>query len=828
MDSESNRASRDLPCPNWLARWIAFSVSRPRLVLASAALVFALSVFFASKLELKTDLVELLPTDAPSVVNLETMRTRVAVHQNLAVAIECPDLKAAQKFSDDITTLIRALPPEEVLAVDNNIKEIKDYYTRNKYLFADLEDLVEVRDKIAQRIQEETEGALVESLDDEPAPRTDLKFDRLREKYESKVKIQERYVDGYYTNPDRNLVAVFIYPPSSSLDTASNQKLVDKVQGFIRSLNPAAYHPEMKVGLTGEIKTGLEEREALKSDMTFVSLLCLGLIALLIVVYYRSIRITAVIGVPMLLGLAAALAVTTFAIGYLNTATAFLAAIIAGNGINFMLMLTARFFEEARCNPDSTVSQDLTTSAWSTLRGTLIAGLGASIAYGSLVFAGFRGFRQFGIIGGIGMILCWLATFLVGPALIAIMHRRKPMQDRQGRPSRFAPGRFFAMLVERWPRFILAFALLSTAASILVILPWSFDPFEYDFRKLRNVAGYAGGSAALSKKVDKIFDLPQSPTPVVTDRASDVPGMKEAILASPSSRAIIGGVKTLQDSVPDRQGEKLEVLGEIRRMIDSKMDFLSPADREKVMEYRPADDLRVIGLDDVPASLARPFQESDGSRGRILYVYGRKGDSLLDGKYLLKFARFIRGVKYDEGVKAIPVGQPMVFADMIDSILSDGLKVTAASFIGVLLLLIFAFRKRLPVFAVMLPVVIGTVWMLGVAALMGAKLNFLNFVVIPITLGISVDYGSNIISRYLQEGRGSMGRVVSSAGGAVMLCALTTIIGYATLLTSTNLALRSFGLLADVGEVACILAAEVVMTAFIVWHERSTTKIRQR
>ena len=37
-----------------------------------------------------------------------------------------------------------------------------------------------------------------------------------------------------------------------------------------------------------------------------------------------------------------------------------------------------------------------------------------------------------------------------------------------------------------------------------------------------------------------------------------------------------------------------------------------------------------------------------------------------------------------------------------------------------------------------------------------------------------------------------------------------------------------FGLLADVGEVACILAAEVVMTAFIVWHERSTTKFRQR
>ena len=80
-------------------------------------------------------------------------------------------------------------------------------------------------------------------------------------------------------------------------------------------------------------------------------------------------------------------------------------------------------------------------------------------------------------------------------------------------------------------------------------------------------------------------------------------------------------------------------------------------------------------------------------------------------------------MKYEDGVKAIPVGQPMVFADMIDSILSDGLKVTAASFIGVLLLLVVAFRKGLPVFAVMLPVVIGTIWMLGVAALMGGKLN---------------------------------------------------------------------------------------------------------
>ncbi len=120
----------------------------------------------------------------------------------------------------------------------------------------------------------------------------------------------------------------------------------------------------------------------------------------------------------------------------------------------------------------------------------------------------------------------------------------------------------------------------------------------------------------------------------------------------------------------------------------------------------------------------------------------------------------------------------------------------------------------------MLSVVTGTIWMLGFAAMTGSKLNFLNFVVIPITLGISLDYGANIFSRYRLEGPGSIGHVISNVGGAVMLCALTTIIGYATLLTSNNLALRSFGLLADAGEVACIIAAEIVMTAAIIVLER--------
>jgi len=821
--------STERECPGWLSGWIDVSVKRSGTIIIVSLALLLLGGFFASQIGLRTDLVELLPTDAPSVVNLETMKKRVATYSNLAIAIESPDLAASQKFADDIAAEVARFPKEEVLAVDHNISDVKDFFTRYKYLFADLADLRDVHDKIALRIREETESAVFESLD-EPAPRTELDFDALREKYEKKIRQQDKYPGGYYTTPDKGLIAVFVYPPSSAGSYEDNVKLVDDVQDVIARLDPSKYHPAMTVGLTGDIKTGLEEREALKADVQFISLLCFGLIFVLLLLYYRSLRMTVVLAAPMVLGLVVTLAVTRFTIGYLNTATAFLASIIAGNGINFMIMLSARFFEE-KDNPNLTTLNDkLRVSAWGTLQGTLVAGLGASIAYGSLVFAGFRGFRQFGIIGGIGMVLCWIATFAIGPAIIAAMHKRRPLGRRVSKHSRFAPGALISSLVTRWPRVILVVALVAVAGSIVAIIPWSRDPFEYDFRKMRNVAGYAGGSAALSNKVDTIFDLPQSPTPVVADRAEDVPGMKRAIMGAEGSDKIVGDVKTLQDVLPSDQEEKLKVLADIRTMIDQKLDFLSESDREKVLEYRPAcvcgdgcDEpacLKVLGLNDIPDTLARPFQEADGNRGRLLYVYAKKGESLLDGKYLLKFAGFIRGVDYGQGVSAIPVGQPMVFADMIASILKDGFKVTVAALIGVLILMIVAFRSARGVFTVLLSVVVGTIWMLGFAAVTGSKLNFLNFVVIPITLGISLDYGANIFSRYRLEGPGSIGHVISNVGGAVMLCALTTIIGYATLLTSNNLALRSFGLLADAGEVACIIAAEIVMTAAIILLER--------
>src|SRR5690349_7181769 len=101
--------------------------------------------------------------------------------------------------------------------------------------------------------------------------------------------------------------------------------------------------------------------------------------------------------------------------------------------------------------------------------------------------------------------------------------------------------------------------------------------------------------------------------------------------------------------------------------------------------------------------------------------------------------------------------------------------------------------------------------------LMKVKLNFLNFIALPITFGIGVDYAVNIVQRYTREGTGGAMAAVRETGGAVVLCSLTTMLGYFALVRSENFAVRSMGIAAVLGELTCLFAAVIVLPAALIW-----------
>jgi predicted RND superfamily exporter protein len=151
---------------------------------------------------------------------------------------------------------------------------------------------------------------------------------------------------------------------------------------------------------------------------------------------------------------------------------------------------------------------------------------------------------------------------------------------------------------------------------------------------------------------------------------------------------------------------------------------------------------------------------------------------------------------------------------MIRSMERDGPLATAASFFAVLIVVLIATHSKAGVFTVGSALVMGVLWMMGLAAALDHKLNFLNFIALPITFGIGSEYPFNVYDRSRLLG-GDPSRAVALSGGAVALCSYTTTIGYASLLFSDNQALQSFGWLASSGEIACLIGALFVVPSML-------------
>jgi predicted RND superfamily exporter protein len=167
-----------------------------------------------------------------------------------------------------------------------------------------------------------------------------------------------------------------------------------------------------------------------------------------------------------------------------------------------------------------------------------------------------------------------------------------------------------------------------------------------------------------------------------------------------------------------------------------------------------------------------------------------------------------------------------VFADVLEAIEADGPRATLLSLAGVVLLVVVAFglgrrsaRSLADAGWVLAALAIGVLWFVGVAGVFELRLNMLNFIAIPITFGIGVDYATNVFQRRRLDHTRSIADVVRTTGGAVTLCSLTTIIGYASLLVARNQALFSFGVLAVVGELTCLAAALLALPAVVRWKE---------
>jgi len=668
-----------------------------------------------------------------------------------------------------------------------------------------------------------------------------LGMDKYYDRWKSAAHKYNDYPSGYFANDAGTVMVIRIVSNASGTGGYTGDLFLSDMKQRVDALRVREkYHPQMNIGFAGDIPNAVAEKESTVSEAAWASGLAFLLILAGIVVFYRSPWSLLVISIPALMGVGAAYAFATATFGYVNTPGAFLGAIILGNGINYPIVLLSRYREfRARGVEKEEARREAVLNAF---RAELVGASVASIAYGSLTITQFRGFSQFGTIGFVGMLLVWAAIVPVVPALIVTIEwiqsklpsfLRDPTANEHTDGSSGPIMRFIARVTERFPAVFIVVPLALTAFCLTKLPDYLRDPWEYNFSKLGSRSSKVGGAGEWSNKADEVFRGKQniSGTLILADSPEQVPALEAKIRENDRKDPkgeLIEDIVTVNDFLPgtvEEQTKKLEVLDRMRdRLTERVLSEVSEQERKRLDEMRPPADLAPVTAKDLPPLIRRRFEENNGRLGTLMYIKYKFGVHFSDGRTLLRMANTTDNVKLADGTTVQTASRSTIFAEMIRSMERDGPLATVASFVAVMIVVVFATRSKIGSFSVLLALLMGVAMLVGLAAYTETKLNFFNFIALPITFGIGCEYPFNVFDR-TRLLKGDVTSAVARTGGAVALCSYTTTVGYGSMLFSDNQALQSFGRLAMWGEVACTATALLFLPSLL--HVLLGTKRRK-
>jgi predicted RND superfamily exporter protein len=812
-------------------------IRRPVLVLFVAGGLSAGGGALMTGLSINTDFATLLPEYYPSVQALNELRDRVGGENEAAVIIESPSFEANKRFAEALIPKVLQLQGDGY--AESYFLRV-DYYhdvtfiENNALYFATPNELDSLEAYLHRKIRQARLEAnpFYFDLDDAEDDAPDPTAERLQQLYDDLV------TKEYPISDDSTVMAVRFYPSGAQTNIGFIDDAYTDLQRLVNEMNPQRVHPDMEVTLGGRLLRQLIEVEAITSDVWGSFGAGVLTLLLLVVAYFayksyqsrvghrwnprvlRSVLVRApvnaiILGLPLLMSLAWTFGIVYLAYGQLNIMTATLGLVLFGLGIDFGIHFYARYAEErgAGHNVESSVLHTFMTTG----QAITVVATTTAAAFFVLMIADFKGFSQFGFTAGVGTAFALLSMLIVLPALLVFLERVHLLHLEAEAP-RISTSTSSGSFRYPVPRLIVGVGVLALAVSLWAGWP---VPFQYDFGELEpRYERYE----QIKAKWRTAYSESRSRTAayVIVDRPEAAWTVADALrryAAQDTLSPTIGGVEVLQDRFPmdtTAQQAKLQQLQEIRTLLDDS--FLQSSDDVNIERLRRAVQTRVpVSLQQVPDFLRRPFTTKTGEIGNLVIIYPSVG--LSDGRNSMRFTDDVGTIRTADGTVYHAASTSIVASDVLRLMIREAPWMVALTLLIVVVFKLIILRKLKWVLLALLPLAASFLWLFGLMALFGWSLNFYNLVVLPTILGIGDDSGIHVVHRYLEEGRGSIGRVLRSTGEHVTVSAMTTMIGFGGWLLSMHPGLHSIGQLAVVGIGLTLVAALVFLPALLQWDE---------
>ena len=172
-------------------------------------------------------------------------------------------------------------------------------------------------------------------------------------------------------------------------------------------------------------------------------------------------------------------------------------------------------------------------------------------------------------------------------------------------------------------------------------------------------------------------------------------------------------------------------------------------------------------------------------------------------------------VKQIQTVDPEATGKPFGTVEGLKSMKNGFLWAGLYAFCAIVVVLLNDFRNIDHTLVALAPLAMGVTLALGIMGLVGLPLNPANMIALPLILGVGVDNGVHLLHDFLavkREGRRTLSRAI---GRGVLVKALTAMIGFGTLMISSQRGLAGLGLCLTLGMGCCMVTALVFLPAVL-------------
>ena len=609
----------------------------------------------------------------------------------------------------------------------------------------------------------------------------------------------------------------------------------------------------VSVRLTGPVPLADEEFATLVDRAGLM--VALMMTAILVTLWFavRSMKIVAAILLTLIAGLALTAAVGLYAFGRFNVISVAFIPLFVGIGIDFSIQYCVRYrseryrsrgLEDALIQAGRQIGPPLTLAAAAT-----------AVCFLSFVPTDYSGLAELGFIAGIGMIIAFLSSGTMLPALLSVLN---PQGERTDVGFRWlAP--LDAILTRRRRIVLISAGVLSViAVSLLPFLTFNADPFD-----LRNQR-----TESMATLLDLMRDPETSPNTV--DVLVSSPDAADALARRLASVSEVDRTLMLQSFIPDRQPEKLAVISDAALLMDTTLNpfeikpaptmaeeirsigatkealrklagtrtteaaqaarrladalaalekadsatfsrsiaALVPGLHTVLGQLRAAFSPQIVTLEMLPETLKREWLAADGRLRLQVFPSGNYNDSA----DLEKFAGAVRAIAPEA------TGAPISTRESGRTIVRAFLEAGILSFLAIAVLLAVFLRRLRDVVLTITPLLLTGVLTFATCVVGRLQLNFANIIVLPLLFGIGIAFNSYFIMSWRAGGDNFL---QSSLSRAVIFSALTTASGFGTLWLSEHPGTATMGELLTIS-----LAWTLVTTLFFLPALLQSARVR--